>query len=118
MDPQHARLELARRYLHILGPATAAAFAYWAGIQPTSARSALEALAGELTPVRTPVGDAWILADDEAAFRLPYVWNSLGGTGISANGRFRHLAPNFDSRLGALPEPTLRTLHFDLVSKL
>ncbi len=69
MDPQHARLELARRYLHIFGPATAASFAGWAGIQLAEARSALEALARELTPVRTPVGDAWILANDEAAFR-------------------------------------------------
>jgi len=69
MDPQHARLELARRYLHIFAPATAASLADWAGIQPVEARSALDALAGELTPVRTPVGDAWILADDEAAFQ-------------------------------------------------
>ena len=69
MDPQQARLELARRYLHIFGPATAASFAGWAGIQLAEARSALEALARELTPVRTPVGDAWILANDEAAFR-------------------------------------------------
>ena len=69
MGPQKARLELARRYLHIFGPATAASFADWAGIQPPEARSALEALGSELTPVRTPVGNAWILADDEAALR-------------------------------------------------
>jgi hypothetical protein len=69
MGPQQARLELARRYLHIFGPATAASFADWAGIQPTDARSALEALGSELAPVRTPVGDAWILAEDEAALR-------------------------------------------------
>jgi hypothetical protein len=69
MDPQHARIELARRYLHIFGPATAAAFAKWAGIRPTAARAAFEALADALTPVRTPVGDAWILADDVAGFQ-------------------------------------------------
>jgi len=69
MDPQQARLELARRYLHIFGPTTAASFADWAGIQPPDACSALEALGSELTPVRTPVGNAWILADDEAALR-------------------------------------------------
>jgi hypothetical protein len=69
MDPRHARLELARRYLHIFGPATAASFAGWAGIRPLDARSAWEALRGELSPVRTPVGDAWILAADEDAFR-------------------------------------------------
>lgn len=32
MDPRAARLELARRYLHVYGPATPAAFAGWAGI--------------------------------------------------------------------------------------
>jgi len=69
MHPQQARLELARRYLHVFGPATAASFADWAGIRPADARSAFEALGRGLIPVRTSVGDAWILADDEAAFR-------------------------------------------------
>ena len=32
VDPRDARLELARRYLHVFGPATAAGFAQWAGI--------------------------------------------------------------------------------------
>jgi hypothetical protein len=68
-EPQHARLELARRYLHVFGPTTAASFAEWAGIRPADARLAFEALSGELTPVLTPIGDAWILADDEAEFR-------------------------------------------------
>ncbi len=69
MDPRQARLELARRYLHIFGPATATSFADWAGIQPAEAHSALEALAGELTPVHTPAGNAWVLAEDEPALR-------------------------------------------------
>jgi winged helix DNA-binding protein len=68
-DPRDARLELARRYLHIYGPATPGAFGQWAGIGPRYAVAAFEALRGSLTPVRTPVGDAWILARDEAAFR-------------------------------------------------
>jgi hypothetical protein len=71
VDPQHARLELARRYLHVFGPATAASFAKWAGIRPGEANDAFEALAGTLTPARTPMNDAWILADDEAAFLAP-----------------------------------------------
>jgi hypothetical protein len=49
VDPGEARLELARRYLHIFGPTTSAAF---------------DALTGSLTPARTPLGDAWILAAD------------------------------------------------------
>jgi DNA glycosylase AlkZ-like len=69
IDPLEARLELARRYLHIFGPTTPAAFAQWAGIKPPLGRAAFEALAGSLTPVRTPVGDAWILTRDEPAFR-------------------------------------------------
>jgi hypothetical protein len=69
MEPERARLELARRYLHIFGPATAASFAGWAGIQPAEARSAFELLARELIPVRTPIGDSWVLAADEATYR-------------------------------------------------
>jgi hypothetical protein len=69
MEPRRARLELARRYLHIFGPATAASFARWAGIRGADANSAFAALAGELTPTSTPIGDAWILANDEERFR-------------------------------------------------
>ena len=69
MEPQHARLELARRYLHIFGPATALSFARWAGIRPAAAIAIFQELAGTLTPVLTPVGDAWILAEDEATSR-------------------------------------------------
>jgi winged helix DNA-binding protein len=71
IDPRHARLELAHRYLHIFGPATAASFQGWAGIRPAAARSAFAALGRELIPVRTPIGDAWILAENEAALRAP-----------------------------------------------
>lgn len=69
MDPRHARLELARRYLHVFGPATSASFARWAGIRGAEAISAFEALASMLIPTSTPIGNAWILANDEAAFR-------------------------------------------------
>jgi hypothetical protein len=68
-DPRHARLELARRYLHIYGPVTPEAFAGWAGIGRRHAVAVFQALGTSLTPVHTPVGDAWILAEDEAAFR-------------------------------------------------
>jgi hypothetical protein len=71
VDPREARLELARRYLHVFGPATSAAYAQWAGTGPADGRVAFEALVGSLTPVRTPVGEAWILTRDEAAFRAP-----------------------------------------------
>jgi hypothetical protein len=69
VDPRDARSELARRYLHVFGPSTPGAFAQWAGISPREGSSAFEALRGSLTPVRTPVGDAWILTRDEPSFR-------------------------------------------------
>jgi hypothetical protein len=69
VDRHDARLELARRYLHVLGPATATSFAEWAGIAPASGRAAFAALAGSLTAVRTAVGDASILTTDEQAAR-------------------------------------------------
>jgi len=68
-DPHDARLELARRYLHVYAPATTAAFGWWSGLGARPAAAVFDALARELTPVRTPIGEAWILAHDEAAFR-------------------------------------------------
>jgi len=69
VDPPDARLELARRYLHIFGPATPEAFARWAGIRPPHGAAAFQALGSSLTPVHTPVGDAWILTRDEPTLR-------------------------------------------------
>jgi hypothetical protein len=69
VDPHEARLELARRYLHVFGPATSATFAQWAGISGRTAVAAFGSLRRSLTAVRTPLGDAWILTRDEPAFR-------------------------------------------------
>ena len=71
VDPSEARLELARRALHVFGPTTARAFSTWAGVGTAAGRAAFDALADELLPARTPVGDGWILADDEPTFRAP-----------------------------------------------
>jgi hypothetical protein len=71
VDPLDARCELARRYLHVFGPTTPAAFAKWAGIGRTQGREAFDALGASLTVVRTPIGEGWILARDEPAFRAP-----------------------------------------------
>lgn len=67
--PTEARLELARRYLHIFGPTTARRFARWAGISRRSAADAFTSLEGSLLPVRSPLGDEWLLAEDEPAIR-------------------------------------------------
>jgi hypothetical protein len=65
VDAGEARLELTRRYLHVYGPTTPEAFARWSGVGPRHGAAAFDALGRSLTPVRTPVGDAWILARDE-----------------------------------------------------
>ena len=66
---QVARQELARRYLNIYGPSTAAAFAKWAGIGAKDAAKTFDELSTELIPVRTPSGDAHLLDADEATIR-------------------------------------------------
>jgi hypothetical protein len=71
IDPLDARRELARRYLHVFGSTTPDSFATWAGIGPVEAARAYDALKRSLTAVRTPIGEGWILARDEPAFRAP-----------------------------------------------
>jgi hypothetical protein len=71
VDPRAARRELARRYLHVFGPSAPGPFATWAGIGPAEAEAAFEGLKRSLTVVRTPIGNAWILARDEEELRAP-----------------------------------------------
>ena len=53
----------------MFGPTTPAAFARWAGISARAAVGAFDSLRESLTPVRTPLGEAWILTRDEPVFR-------------------------------------------------
>ena len=69
ISPADARHALARRYLHVFGPATVDGFAKWAGISHRAAADAFASLEGSLLPVRSPLGDDWLLADDEQAIR-------------------------------------------------
>jgi hypothetical protein len=69
IDERKARLELAKRYLHVFGPATPALFAKWAGIAARAGLAAFDALGRSLVPVRTPLGEAWILGSDESTIR-------------------------------------------------
>jgi hypothetical protein len=71
VDPREARLELARRYLHVFGPTTPEAFAEWAGIGARHGGAAFDALGGSLTQVRTPIGDAWVLSSDLPTLSAP-----------------------------------------------
>lgn len=59
-----ARADLVRRYLHVFGPDTVAGFAHWAGVTTPTATTTFDDLGDELVPVETPIGPAWMLADD------------------------------------------------------
>jgi Winged helix DNA-binding domain len=69
IDPADACRELARRYLHVFGPTTSESFARWAGISRRSGTEAFASLERSLLPVRSPLGDEWLLAEDEPAIR-------------------------------------------------
>src|SRR5436305_3158647 len=86
VDPADASRELARRYIHIFGPATADGFARWAGTSRRSATDAFASLEGSLLPVRSPLGDEWLLAEDEAAIRA-----------VAAVGATARLLPSGDA---------------------
>lgn len=67
--PAEATLELARRFLHVFGPAGPEAFGKWAGIGVQTAVRAFDDLGAEGIPVVTPQGDAFMLARDEPTIR-------------------------------------------------
>jgi hypothetical protein len=106
VDPGDARLELARRYLHVLGAATAEAFSEWAGIRPARARRTFDEMADSLTPVRTPVGDAWILTEDEEAFRTS-VGGAVAPARLLPSGDVHFLLQGADREL-LVPDPGRR----------
>jgi hypothetical protein len=65
ISPADAQRELARRYLHVFGPTTADSFSRWAGISRRAGSDTFGSLSDDLLPVRSPLGDEWLLADDE-----------------------------------------------------
>jgi len=78
IETAEATRELARRFLRVLGPGDPAAFACWAGIGAAKAAQVFAELEPELVPVRTPLGEARLLAADEEAARDP----AAPGTGV------------------------------------
>ena len=71
VDPADACRELARRYIHIFGPATADGFARWAGISRRSATDAFAGLEASLLRVRSPLGaPARLLPSGDTYFLL------------------------------------------------
>ncbi len=103
VDPRDACRELARRYLHVFGPATPASFAKWAGIVAGQARRAFEVL--DLTPVRTPIGDAWILSSDEPEVREPA--RPAAAARLLPSGDTYYLLQGADREL-LIPDPAQR----------
>lgn len=71
IEAAEATRELARRYLRVFGPATSGGFAKWASIAVRKAATTFDELRAETVPVRTPIGDALLLAKDEDAIREP-----------------------------------------------
>jgi hypothetical protein len=64
IDPEDARLELARRFLHWLGPATKAGMARWTGVKPGDATKTWRAIEEELEPVDVEGETRFMLATD------------------------------------------------------
>lgn len=104
---REARLELARRYLHVLGPTTPAAYARWAGIGAQDARAAFSTLAAELVPIRSPIGEGSILSRDEASFRDPA--DAPGGPRFLPSGDAYWLLHGVDRQL-LVPDAARRDL--------
>jgi hypothetical protein len=66
IDPEDARRELARRFLHWLGPSTKAELARWTGVQPRDAAETWTAIEPELVEVSLDGGRRYLLAADLA----------------------------------------------------
>ena len=104
IEPADACRELARRYLHVFGPTTSEGFARWAGISRRAAADAFASLEGSLLPVRSPLGDEWLLGADEAAVRAAEVAASArllpsGDAYFLLDGKERELlVPRTDQR--------------------
>jgi hypothetical protein len=110
ISPAEARIELARRFLHTFGPSTEASFARWAGVKPPGAAAAFEALSGSLLAVRTPIGDARLLAEDEAAARgADPARSGAAGARLLPSGDTYFLLQGRDREL-LVPDARLRSL--------
>jgi hypothetical protein len=106
VDPFYARLEMARRYLRVFGPGTAESFGVWAGIRPERAQATFDALGAEMIPVTTPIGEAWILAADEAAFASA---DGAQSTRLLPSGDTYYLLQGEDREL-LVPDPDKRSV--------
>ncbi len=63
LDPEAARADLLRRYLHCYGPSTRADFAAWVGVDAGDTGPWWDSVEDELTPVGFR-GRSWILSEE------------------------------------------------------
>ena len=104
---REATQELARRYLRVFGPSEPAAFAKWAGIGVSHAARAFAELAAELVPVSTPLGEARLLAADEALIREPAP-PAVAGARLLPSGDAYTLGVTAAERVLLLPDDAQR----------
>ncbi len=76
VDPDLARAELLRRYLHCYGPSTRADFAAWVGVRAGDVDPWWDLVEDELTQAEFG-GTSWILTEDLDALRSAPVPTSL-----------------------------------------
>lgn len=69
-DPDAARAELLRRYLHCYGPSTRANFAAWLGVRTSDTDPWWSQVEDQLTPVEFD-RNTWLLTEDLDALRSP-----------------------------------------------
>jgi hypothetical protein len=70
LDPEVARVELARRYLHWFGPATLPGLARWTGVSPADARETWASIEPELVAVVVQGQPRFVLHADLEALRV------------------------------------------------
>ena len=69
IDPEDARLELARRFLRSVGPASPEEYAWWSSNTPRDARQTFQFLENELVEVLLKGRRSWILRRDLRALK-------------------------------------------------
>lgn len=69
IDPEDARVQLARRFVHWSGPATVLQFAKWAGVSADDAKLTWAGMRDELAPVSVEGAGRWILGVHVPAIR-------------------------------------------------
>ncbi len=105
VEPDAGRVQLARRYLRAVGPASSNDLQWWSGWSKRDTAAAVAALGEELAAVSLDGGDAWVAAEElerltgtdpaeGRGVRLLPVWDAyFMAYATSPAGRARQVAP-------------------------